>query len=330
MEEIVDHQDANRKAGASAVREVRKTSPSRASVPKPAVKAAKPGNLTLSGIAITHPDRVISETGHVTKGELAEYYSGVAPFILPHITRHPLSLLRCPSGIDGKCFFQRNPGKGLGADVKPFEFSHKGKKYEYLFIEDEKGLLEIIQMGAIELHPWGARVKAIDYPDRMIFDLDPSPEVPFEALKLAAQDLRQRLRHKGLESTLKCTGGKGLHVIVPLAGKDKWPAVKAFAGSMAEEMVEAAPEAYVATMSKAKRTSKIFIDYFRNDYTATAIADYAVRARPGAPVALPLDWHELETLSSASQFTMKDVLKRLRNRKPESVSSEKQQVLPAP
>ena len=170
-------------------------------------------------------------------------------------------------------------------------------------------------MGAIELHPWGAPVDAIDYPDRMIFDLDPAPDVPFEAVKLAAQDLRQRLQHKGLESVLKCTGGKGLHVTVPLAGKDKWPVVKSFAASLAEEMVAATPEAYVATMSKAKRTGKIFIDYFRNDYTATAIADYAVRARPGAPVALPLDWKELKGLKSASQFTMKDVLKRLKNKK---------------
>jgi bifunctional non-homologous end joining protein LigD len=273
---------------------------------------------------------VISETGHVTKGELAEYYSAVAPFILPHIARHPLSLLRCPSGIDGNCFFQRNPGRGLGADVKPFDFTHKGKKYEYLFIEDEKGLVEVIQMGAIELHPWGAPVDAIDYPDRMIFDLDPAPKVPFEALKLAAQDLRQRLQGKGLESNLKCTGGKGLHVTVPLAGKDKWAAVKSFAGSLADEMAEAAPEAYVATMSKAKRTGKSFIDYFRNDYTATAIADYGVRARPGAPVALPVDWKELKSLTSPSQFTMKDVLKRLGNRKPESRSKEKKQVLPAP
>ena len=330
MEDIASGQGAKRKTGASAVREAKKASPSRASLTKPAVEAAKPGNLTLSGIVITHPDRVISETGRVTKGELAEYYSAVAPFILPHIVQHPLSLLRCPSGIDGKCFFQRNPGKGMGADVKPFEFSRKGKKYEYLFIDDERGLLEIIQMGAIELHPWGAPVKAIDYPDRMIFDLDPAPEVPFDALKLGAQDLRQRLRRKGLESTLKCTGGKGLHVIVPLTGKDKWPAVKAFAGSLADEMVEAAPEAYVATMSKAKRTSKIFIDYLRNDYTATAIADYGVRARPGAPVALPLDWKELKTLKSASQFTIKDVLKRLRDKNVESVSVGKQQVLPAP
>jgi bifunctional non-homologous end joining protein LigD len=147
----------------------------------------------------------------------------------------------------------------------------------------------------------------------MIFDLDPAPEVPFEALKLAAQDLKQRLERKGLKSSLKCTGGKGLHVTVPLAGKDKWAAVKSFAGSLAEEMVAAVPEAYIATMSKAKRTGKIFIDYFRNDYTATAVADYSVRARPGAPVALPIDWKELKTLHSADQFTIKDVLKRTKS-----------------
>ncbi len=276
----------------------------------------KPGALIAAGITITHPDRVISETGHVTKGELAEYHAAVAPFMLPRIARHPLSLLRCPAGIDGRgCFYQRNPGRGLGKHVHPFEFQHKGKYYEYLYIESEKGLLEIIQMGAIEIHPWGASIDAIDYPDRLIFDLDPAPDVPFEALKLAAKDLRQRLKRKGLESALKCTGGKGLHVTVPLAGKNRWPAVKAFGAAMADEMASDAPEAYVATMSKAKRTGKIFIDYFRNDYTATAIADYAVRARPGAPVAVPLAWDELRALKSASSSSMKDVLKRLEKHK---------------
>jgi bifunctional non-homologous end joining protein LigD len=281
-----------------------------------------------AGITISHPDRVISETGHITKGELAEYHAAVAPFMLPLIARHPISLLRCPSGIDGKeCFFQRNLGKGLGKDVHSFEFRHNGKRFEYLFIEDEKGLLELIQMGAIEIHPWGASVDAIDYPDRLIFDLDPAPDIPFEALKLAAADLRQRLKKKGLYSTVKCTGGKGLHVTVALEGTDGWAEVKAFGAAVAEEMLAAAPEAYVATMSKAKRVGKIFIDYFRNDYTATAVADYGVRARPGAPVAVPLEWTELKGLTSASAFTMKDVLKRLKNRKPPA--PPKEQVLPA-
>jgi bifunctional non-homologous end joining protein LigD len=275
------------------------------------------GTLTAAGITITHPDRVISETGHVTKGELAEYHEAVAPFMLPRIVRHPLSLLRCPSGIDGaQCFYQRNPGRGLGKEVRTFGFQHKGKRHEYLYIENEKGLLEVIQMGAIELHPWGAPVDAIDYPTRLIFDLDPAPDVPLEALKLAAIDIRHRLKRKGLESTLKCTGGKGLHVTVTLAGKDTWPEVKAFAASVAGEMVADVPTAYVATMSKVKRNGKIFVDYFRNDYTATAIADYGVRARPGAPVAVPLEWEELKGLKSASQFTMKGVLNRLKNLKP--------------
>jgi bifunctional non-homologous end joining protein LigD len=308
--------------------EVKQEKPMKSAVAPPMSKPAKPGSLVAAGITISHPDRVISETGHVTKGELAEYHAAVAPFMLPRIAHHPLSLLRCPSGIDGKeCFFQRSPGRGLGKDVHPFDFRHKGKRYEYLYIDDEKGLLEVIQMGAIEIHPWGASVDAIDYPDRLIFDLDPAPEVPFEALKLAAQDLRQRLKRKGLECSLKCTGGKGLHVTVALAGKDRWPAVKAFGATVAEEMVSAAPEAYVATMSKAKRTGKIFIDYFRNDYTATAIADYGVRARPGAPVAVPLAWDELKGLESASGFSMKDVLKRLKNRKPPT--QPKGQVLPS-
>ena len=160
----------------------------------------------------------------------------------------------------------------------------------------------------------GDRFTAIDYPDRMIFDLDPAPDIGFGVVKVAAQDLRQRLQKKGLESVLKCTGGKGLHVTVPLSGKDKWPAVKSFSAAVAAEMVAAVPEAYVATMTKAKRTGKIFIDTFRNDYTATAIADYGVRARPGAPVAMPLNWEDLEGVASASQFTMKDVLGRLKEK----------------
>jgi bifunctional non-homologous end joining protein LigD len=278
--------------------------------------AQKPEKLVLEGINITHPDRVISDTGHITKGGLAEYYAAVAPFILAQIVRHPVSVLRCPEGIDGECFYQRKPGRGLGPDVHPFEFQYKGKRFEYLYVDDAKGLMELVQMGAVEIHPWGASIDAIDCPDRMIFDLDPAPGVPFEAVKLAAQGLRERLKTAGLESNVKCTGGKGLHVIAVLAAKDPWADVKAFASAIAHQMVEAAPEAYIATMTKAKRDGKIFIDFFRNDYTATAIADYAVRARPGAPAAVPLDWKELDALESGSQFSMQDVLKRISRKKP--------------
>jgi bifunctional non-homologous end joining protein LigD len=284
--------------------------------------------LDVLGISISHPGRVIFPDTGVTKGDLAQFYAAAAPWILKDIAGHPVSLLRCPEGTAGDCFYQRNPGTGLGPDVKSFRWQHKGKSYEYLYIEDEKGLIEFVQMGAIELHPWGARVAKIDYPDRLIFDLDPAPDVPFDAVKLAARDLRRRLEARDLECFLKCTGGKGLHVTVPLAEKDDWKKVKAFCAGIAEEMVTEVPEAYVATMSKARRKGKIFVDYFRNDYTATAIADFSVRARPGAPVAVPLEWKELDRLHAANQFTIPDALKRLKKSPPAAARYERRQKLP--
>lgn len=277
-----------------------------------------------SEVHITHPERVISEIGNITKGELAEYYFAVAPLMLPSIARRPISLLRCPEGVDKQCFYQRNPGRGLGESVHTFPFRHKEKDYEYLYIDSEAGLLELVQMGAIEIHPWGAQIDSIDQPDRLIFDLDPAPDVPFAAVKLAAVDVRARLKSLGLACNLRCTGGKGVHVWAPLEPGVSWSQLKEFAGSVAHEMVADLPDVYVATMTKAKRTGRIFVDYFRNDYTATAIADYSVRARPGAPVAVPLDWKELEGLESADQFRIPDVLKRVRGkRKLLSVKAQK-------
>ncbi|PZP54588.1 MAG: hypothetical protein DI586_09465, partial [Micavibrio aeruginosavorus] len=224
--------------------------------------------------------------------------------------------------------FQRNPGKGFGDHVKTYLFKHKGKKYEYLFIENAKGLMEVVQMGAIELHPWGADIKDIHHPDWMVFDLDPDTAVPFEAVKLAALDLRARLKKNKLESFVKTTGGKGLHVVVPLSGKNKWDEVKAFANDLADQMVEEAPDAYVATMTKSKRAGKIFIDFFRNDYTATSVSDFSVRAREGASVALPLEWDEIKKLKSANQFSMQDVVKRIKKKKPDLKRYNKKQNLP--
>jgi bifunctional non-homologous end joining protein LigD len=287
------------------------------------------GPLELFGVTISHPDRVIFPDVGVTKGRLAEFYAAAAPWMLKDIARHPVTLLRCPEGMAGECFYQRNPRLGLGHDVKTFRWKHKGKSYEYFYIDDDKGLIELAQMGAIEVHPWGARVDHIDYPDRLIFDLDPDEKVPFEAVKLAAKDLRKRLERRGLESFLKCTGGKGLHVTVPLAEKDTWKDVKEFCAGIANEMVRDVPAAYIATMTKKKRSGKIFVDYFRNDYTATAIADFSVRARPGAPVAAPLEWRELDKLRSANQFTVADALKRLKTRPPSEERYSARQKLPA-
>jgi bifunctional non-homologous end joining protein LigD len=296
---------------------------------KSAPQKQKEDRVEVLGVAISHPSRVIFEDVGVTKGELAQYYAAAAPWILKDIADHPISLLRCPEGANGDCFYQRNPGTGLGPDVKSFRWKHKGKSYEYLYIENGKGLIELVQMGAIELHPWGARVARIDYPDRLIFDLDPDEGVPFDAVKLAAKDLRQRLEDQGLRSFLKCTGGKGLHVTAPLAEKDNWEKVKAFCAGIAADMVSDVPSAYVATMSKAKRKGKIFIDYFRNDYTATAVADFGVRARPGAPVAVPLGWSELSRLRAANQFSVRDALQRLKKYNPEPERYKHNQKLPS-
>jgi bifunctional non-homologous end joining protein LigD len=156
----------------------------------------------------------------------------------------------------------------------------------------------------------------MDCPDWAIFDLDPDEAVPFEAVKLAALDLRQRLEGENLKCFLRCTGGKGPHIIVPLAGKDPWSKVKAWCECVAATMVEEVPTAYVATMTKAVRHGKIFVDYFRNDYTATAVADFSVRARPGAPVAVPLEWKELKDLKAASQFSIDDVIRRIKKKSP--------------
>lgn len=280
--------------------------------------------LILHGVTITHPDRIVYQEGRITKGEVARYYAAVAPLLLREISRRPISLLRCPSGIQADCFYQRNVGSGLGGHVHPFAWDYKGQSYQYIYVTDEMGIMQMIQMGVIEIHPWGAMIDHIHTPDRMIFDLDPDPAVSFSAVKQAATDIRQRLKRLGLMSFLKCTGGKGLHIVVPLSPSRRWDEVKSWASTLAHAMVDEAPDRFVATMTKSKRVGKIFIDYFRNDYTATGIAAYSLRARPGAPVAMPLQWRDLGKLRSADQFSMTAVMKRIaRPQRPKPLPSQR-------
>jgi bifunctional non-homologous end joining protein LigD len=196
--------------------------------------------------------------------------------------------------------------------VFEIKLTHNGKTHDYMLVKNLAGLLELVQMGVIEIHPWGSRKDRIDRPDRIVFDLDPSPEVPFEAVKLAAEDVRVRLQELGLVSFLKTTGGKGIHVVIPIRRAYGWDEVKAFTRRFAEKMVSDVPGVYVSTMSKSKRTGRIFIDYFRNDYSATAIMNYSVRARTGAPVAVPLLWEELDGLQSSAGFQIADARARKR------------------
>src|SRR5689334_8904616 len=193
-------------------------------------------HLALHGVTITHPDRMVFEEGQITKGDVARYYAAVAPVLLDEIERRPITVVRCPGGIKAHCFYQRNVGFGLGTDVHPFSWTYKGSSYKYIYVKDVKGIMQMIQMGVIEIHPWGSTVDHIHTPDRMIFDLDPDPVVPFQEVKKTAIDIRRRLAQAGLESILKCTGGKGLHVVVPLAPVHPWDEVKSWACVFAHRM----------------------------------------------------------------------------------------------
>jgi bifunctional non-homologous end joining protein LigD len=280
---------------------------------KEAAVPVKPN--VIAGVALTHPDKVLYPDQNVTKQDLAEYYEQVASWMLPHVAGRPISLVRCPAGEGKKCFFQRHSGEGKAKAIREFIVDVKGDSRAYITIDDLGGLISLVQMGVLEIHVWGARADKPDQPDRIVFDFDPHEDVPWETVKDAAREMRQRLTTLKLESFLKTTGGKGLHVVAPITRKPDWPAVKDFAHKVALEMAADAPKLFTTNSRKAERTGRIFIDYLRNDKTASAIAPYSTRAREGAPIAVPLAWDELARLPSAHSFTIATVEKRLKARK---------------
>jgi bifunctional non-homologous end joining protein LigD len=247
---------------------------------------------------ISHPERILwpAIDGHeaLTKGDLAAYFAEHAKRILPHVAGRPLSVLRAPDGIEGQRFFQRHAMSGQSPLIGSVAIAGQAKPF--LRIDDEGGLLALAQWAAIELHPWGARAEAPDVPDRLVFDLDPAEDVDFQRVIEAAQEMRQRLEAYGLACFPKTTGGKGLHVTVPLAtpkGAVGWPEAKQFARLVCALMERDAPDRYTTNMAKAKRVGRIFLDYLRNDWLATAVAPWSPRARPTAAIARPLDWAEV-------------------------------------
>jgi bifunctional non-homologous end joining protein LigD len=288
----------------------------RAQPAKPArARASEAQSAEVAGIEITHPERVVYPELGVTKLELARYYESVAERILPHIAGRPLSVVRCPRGAGAPCFFQKH-GHGHFPDaVKAVEVEEGSGKALYLMVDSLPGLIAVVQMGAMELHPWGSRADRLEHPDVMIFDLDPAEGVPWKSVTQSALLLRGLLEHLGLESFLKTTGGKGLHVVVPLARRQGWDEVKAFSRNLAEQMERAAPELYLSTASKAKRKGRIFVDYLRNARGATAVAPYSSRARAGATVAVPLHWSEIERDPvRADAFDVRNLARRLERR----------------
>ncbi|HET8882824.1 MAG TPA: DNA ligase D [Solimonas sp.] len=259
--------------------------------------------------SFTHPDRLIFTDPDITKAEVGALYRDIADQILPQIVGRPLALVRCPDGVGGECFFQKHLTSGFRDAVHAARA--KAERDPYVYIDDLDGLLALVQMNVVEIHTWGSTVARPDTPDRIVFDLDPAPDVPWREIKAAARAVRERLAALKLESFLRASGGKGLHVVVPLSGDDDWDAVKAFAHALAQTMAQEQPDHYLAVAGKSRREGRIFIDYLRNARGATSVANYSLRARAGAPVAVPLAWDELTGLRSAAPFHFGNLRKRI-------------------
>ena len=278
---------------------------------RPARARDAAGEAEVAGVRITHPERLVWPDEGLSKLDLARYYEQAAPLLLAHGAERPLALIRCPDGISGPCFFQKHllPGRRPPPGIRVITFKADGE--DALTVAGAEGLIALVQDGVVELHLWGCRADDLDRPDRIVFDLDPSGELPFARVIAAARETRERLQELGLESFVMTSGGKGLHVVAPLRRTRGFEEVKAFTHAVARAMEADAPDRYVSQASKARRKGRIFVDYLRNGRGATAIGPYSARARPGAPLAIPLRWSELVPGLTADRFRLADAGPRL-------------------
>lgn len=265
----------------------------------------------IAGVTLTHASRVLFPGVGWTKLDLARYYEDVADWILPHLENRPLTLVRCPQGGMGKCFFQKHVNETTSAELESVEVPEEDGTALYMLANNLPALVRLVQMGVLELHTWGARSEHLQRPDRFIFDLDPAPDLAWTQVVEAAQLIRALLEDLGLRSFLKTTGGKGLHIVVPLKPERPWTEVKAFTRAIAEHLATHLPERFTAKISKAKRHDKIFIDYLRNGMGATAVAAYSTRARASAPISTPIAWEDLNDDLHSDQFNVGNIRQRL-------------------
>ena len=308
------------KPASSVVRETPADAPGKRKPMKP--RSSNGSSASVLGIAITHPDKALwpaSSLGPaVTKLDLATYLESVAERMLPHVANRPISVVRAPDGIEGEHFFQRHELKGTAVPMLGIKV--RGEKQPYLGIKDEKGLIALAQQAVLEIHPWGSKPGEPQSPERIIFDLDPAPDVSFARVVDAAKLLRKRLSALGFEPFVKTTGGKGLHVVVAIKGTPKepvkWSDAKAFARAIAMIVAADDPDHFTTTVSKKARPGKIFIDYLRNDQTSTAVAPYSPRARTGATISVPLDWKDLNARLDPKTFTIHTAARLLGKRDP--------------
>jgi len=281
----------------------------------PARKLATPlsgGQNIVHGVKITHPERIIYPALGFSKLDLARYYDSVADLIVPHLAGRPLTLVRCPDGVGKECFYQRHLAMGASpGQVKTFKRLRSSKGY-YIYIDSHEALITLVQNGAIEMHTWGARVPDAQHPDRITLDLDPDEDLSWEDLVHRTGVVRTLVEALGFKCFLKTTGGKGLHIVIPIQPKLEWAEVKAFSGAIAEFLVRAEPKLFTAKVAKERREGKVFVDYLRNSETASAVSAFSARARPDAGVSTPLSWDELtEDEDIRKKFTVVTVPQRL-------------------
>src|SRR3954454_18881901 len=259
------------------------------------------------GIEISSPERIISPELGLTKKDLADYYAAIEPLIMVDAAKRPMTLIRCPGGRTGECFFQKHDKGTFGPQVKQIPIPEKdGKTEDYLYFDDIRGLLACVQMGTIEFHGWGSRIDPLEYPDRLVFDLDPDVGLDFDKVKEAAVRLRGLLKDLGLVTFPLLSGGKGLHVVAPLDASADWPGVSDFAERFTRAIAEAEPEMFTANIRKIQRKGRIFLDWLRNQRGATAAMRYSARASEGAPVSAPIAWEGLARYGSGGHFTIRD------------------------
>ncbi len=265
-------------------------------------------SVTVHGIRISSPDREPYPDAGVSKRDLVAYYERVADRMLPHLRERPLTLIRCPRGVGERCFVQQHAAAGFPDAIRRVRITEtSGAEHEHVFVEDIAGILACLQLGVLEFHGWGARAGALEAPDRLVFDLDPDPSVSFGLVVEAARLIRDRLGGDGIAAWPMLSGGKGIHVVVPLAGAD-WPAASGYAKRFAQALAADAPERFTAEMAKADRAGRIFVDYLRNERGLTAVMPFSTRAKPAASVAMPVGWDDLDGIDSAQAFTVARVL----------------------
>jgi bifunctional non-homologous end joining protein LigD len=279
---------------------------------RPVEKPKLVSDADLATIWVTNPERSMFGGG-ATKLDLALYYARVGDWMLPELMHRPVSLVRCPTGEAKACFYQRHAGAGMPPSVKRIALREEGpgKRADYVYIEDARALLGLAQFGVVEFHPWGCRIEQPERPDRMIFDLDPDEALRWRDVIAAARDVRAVLEFLGFSVFVKTTGGKGLHLVVPLARRQGWAGVRDFSAAVVKALARHEPRRFTANLSRATRKGKIFIDYLRNARSATAVAAYSLRARPGLPVATPLHWEELDAVDDPKIFDFRSVPERL-------------------